>query len=225
MDLQELKTQWDAYDLKLDTIVRRDASRWRADHLDKADSRLRRLSRAVTVELAITAIGVLLLGSFIGDHFREARFLAPAILVHIFAIGLLIAGGRQLFAIKTIDYSAPIVDIQKRLENLRILRIRTTKWVFLLCPLLWTPFLVVALKGFLGVDAYAALDTTWLAVNVAFGVIVTLALVAISRRWTDRFARSPFFQRLMDDIAGRSLMDAERFLDTLSRFDKEESAA
>ncbi len=225
MELQELKAQWDVYDRKLDAIVRRDASRWRAEHLEKADSSLRRLSRSITVELAITAIGVLLLGSFIGDHFGKARFALPAILLHVFAIGLLISGGRQLYAVRTLDFAEPIVEIQKRLEQFRILRIRTTKWVFLLCPLLWAPFLIVALKGVLGVDAYAAFDSAWIAVNLALGVVVTLALIGISRRYADRFARSPFFQRLMDDIAGRSLSEAEAFMEALSRFEKEERAA
>jgi hypothetical protein len=48
-------------------------------------------------------------------------------------------------------------------------------------------------------------------------------LVWVSRRYADRMAQSPFVQRLMDDMAGRSLTAATAFLDQLASFEREDA--
>jgi hypothetical protein len=82
-------------------------------------------------------------------------------------------------------------------------RIRVTKWTLLSAPLLWTPLLIVALKGQLGLDAYAIFSQSWLAANLE---------------------RSPCIQSLMRDIAGYNLTAAAGFLSSLARFEEESPA-
>jgi hypothetical protein len=221
MDLQDLQDRWAAYDRKLDASLRLNTRILRETGLNRVDSSLKRLTRLIVFELLTNLTAVVVLGVFLADHFREMRFAAPAVALDLFAVWLVIASVRQLEALASLDYSASIVSIQRRLELLRIDRIRTTKWVLLLSPLLWTPLLIVALEGLLGLDAYLFLDGSWLVSNLLFGLAFLLLMVWTARRFANRWQGSPFVQRLLDDIAGRSLSTATGFLSTLASFEEE----
>jgi hypothetical protein len=219
MELQDLKDRWADYDRKLDASLRFNATRLRSSAMDKADTALRPLSFFLWCELVIDAILILAIGSFAAGHLGEIRFLAPAVALHVSAILAIVANAHQLVALRSIDLGEPIVMIQKKLGQVRIARIRITKWTILLAPLLWAPLLIVTMKGLLGVDAYRAFGAPWLIANVAVGVAFLLLMLWASRHWADRLQRSPFVQRLMDDIAGRSLMAATRFVSEVARFE------
>jgi hypothetical protein len=221
MTLDDLKSQWTDLDRKLQANIRLNAQLLREQHLQNARSLLRPLIRLIVIEMLMNVVAVVLLGAFMASHI-EPRFLAPAIVLDLCAIGLIVAGGRQLGALSSIDYSAPVLAIQRKLETLRAQRIRTVQWTLLLAPLLWPPLLIVTLEGAFGVNPYEALNAEWLTVNVYFGMAMTLLLLWVSTQFADRWQSSTLLRRLMDDIAGRSLNKAAAFLASLSRFEQEE---
>jgi hypothetical protein len=221
MELEDLKNRWADYDRKLDRSLRLNTLALREATAGRVDSSLRRLTRLLWFELLTTLPLVFLLGRFVADHLREARFLVPGLALGLGALGLALSAIHQLNALATLDLGAPVVEIQKRLERLRIWRIRTTQWTLLLSPLLWVPMLVVALEGLIGLDAYRIFDTAWLIGNLLFGVAFLLLMVWVSRRFADRLHRSPLVQSLLDDFAGRSLVAATGFLGALRRFEEE----
>jgi hypothetical protein len=69
------------------------------------------------------------------------------------------------------------------------------------------------------------LGGAWLAVNALFGLAVIPVMAWVSRRYADRMAQAPFVQRLMNDLAGRSLTAATAFLDQLAAFEREDAHA
>ena len=221
MNLEELRDQWMAQNDKLEKSLRLNAALWRESGAHKARGALSGLSRAIWIELIMNFVAVVLLGSFIADHISETRFLVPAIVLDLCAIGLIITAARQLAALGQVDFAAPILVGQKRLEALRIQRIRETKWILILAPLLWTPLLIVALKGCLGVDAYAVFSSGWLLINLLVGLGLIPLMLWASRKFAGRFERSPFVRRLLDDIAGRNLTAAKAYLDRLADFGDE----
>jgi hypothetical protein len=223
IDLDDMKQRWEAQDEKLDTLLRLNTRLLQAPALGKAESAMRRLSRWLGIELLINFIAVLWLGSFLWDHAAEPRFLLPAAVLHLGVIALLGACIHQLVVIGSLDYGAPIVEIQKRLEALRAQRIRATMLTLLGAPLLWTPLLIVGLEGLLGLDAYAILSARYLLANVLFGLAVIPLAIWIARRYADRMGRSPLAQRLLRDLAGTNLNAAAGFLSRLERFAAEES--
>ena len=224
MELDDLKRTWEAHDRKLDASIRLNARLLHESVLGKAETALKPLSRWLVIELSVNLVAALWTGSFLRTHLAEPRYLVPAAALQLCAIALIVACVRQIVAIAQIDYSAPILGIQKRLESLRVGRIRTTMWILLLAPLAWTPLFIVALKSFLGVDVYAAFGAVWLAANVLFGLVVIAAGVWVSRRYADRMERSSLLQRLMRDIAGHNLTAATDRLRSLSEFEHEGGA-
>jgi hypothetical protein len=224
MDLDDLKQSWQQQDRKLDAGLRLNTVRLYVTTLKKAETSLRRLSWFLWLDLLIDIPLVVGLGSFIADHISEPRFVLPALLLDVFVIALMGLGIRQLVALGQTDSAAPVISLQKRTESLRIERLRAVKLILLASPLIWIPMLVVGLKGFLGVDAYAIFDHAWLLSNLLFGLALIPLAVWISRRYADRMERSPFVQRLMRDLAGTNLNAAQDYLGRLARFEEEAAA-
>ena len=225
MEIEDMKRLWEEQNRKLDASLRLNTRILRESVLGKAATAMTRLSWLLVPEILLNFVVVVWLGSFIADHIREARFLIPALVLDLGAMALFIDGIRQLVAILSIDYSAPIVTIQKRLGELKIQQVRITMLTLLTAPLLWIPLLIVALKSLLNLDAYMIFSGSWLAANVAFGVAVILLGVWISRRTAGWRKRSPLVQRLMRNIGGYNLNAATGFLSSLARFEEEESPA
>ena len=129
-------------------------------------------------------------------------------------------GIRQWIALRTLDYGAPVFDVQKRLATLRVGRIRTIKWILLLSPLLWTPTLLVGFHALTGLDPYAFMDGKWLAANLLFGLAFLAGMLWVSKRYGDRWNRFPAVRHLMDAIAGRSLVAANGTLEEIEQFER-----
>lgn len=230
MNLDDLKNRLAEQDARLDQLIRFNAAHVRELQFSKTRSSLRLLVSGIVFELLLTIVAVVWTGNFIAEHFHQLRFLLPAVLIDLCAIAYLGSCIRQLIAIANLDYSLPVVMVQKELGRLRVLRIRTTKWTMLLSFALWFPLLVVLLEGLIGVDLWKIVHAVgerdasmflWIGMNVLLGLVVALAIFWLSHRYADRMDRSPALQRLMNDLAGHSLTKALRSLDSISQFEAE----
>ncbi|MFA6957130.1 MAG: hypothetical protein WC538_14775 [Thermoanaerobaculia bacterium] len=229
MNIEDMKAAWAEHDRKLDSMLQLNLATLRDMRVNTARWSLRRLASGVVIELAITVLALLLLGNFISLHLDEPRFFVPALVVHLSAIALAGSCALQVAMIGSLDYAGPVVSVQKELGKLRILRVRTTKWTFILACVLWAPILVVVARGAIGVDLYMIASAVnradanfydWLVANVLFGAAVAIALLWISRRFPARFASSPIVKSFMDDIAGRSLTAAVESLESITTFER-----
>lgn len=221
MNFDELQRRWAAQDAGSAAAFSLDPQQLRQRAVAASRARLGWWRAGVTWELLLNAVAVLLLGSFLGDHFEAVRFAAPAALLLLAAIAYLSATIRQLAGTANLDYDGAVLDSQRRLAAVRVLRLRTTKWVFVLAPLLWVPLLIVALRGLLGIDAYATLDTGWLIANAAFGVLCVPLLLGLAHRLAARTDGSPWLRRLARDLAGPSLTAAQEQLAAIAEFERD----
>jgi hypothetical protein len=221
MELDDLKTAWRELDRRLDTGLALNRRVLKELKLDRTRSALRRLARLLWYELFSGVLAALLLGSFLADHLDAARFAVPAIVLHVVVVFTIVASGRQLARIGRIDYSAPVVTIQHELGELRASRVRITRWLLLLAPLLWTPLAIVGARGLFGFDVYRVFGPLWLALNLGFGLATLVLLVWVAHRYAERLGGSRFLKHLADDIAGRSLTTAMGFLEEIVRFEEE----
>jgi hypothetical protein len=219
MELDDLKELWTQSNRKLEASVRLNSLLVQQMNLGKTESYVRRLSWGAWFEVGVNLLAVALLGSFAAGHLREPRFLIPALSLGGYALALLIVRVRELVELANIDYAEPVVAIQKRLEDLRIRRIRTTIWTLLFAPLMWVPLLVVALRGLFGVDVYTVAAPSWFVANLLFGLAVIPAGMLLARRYGHVFERFSPVRSLADTIAGRSLAAALDALDTIRRFE------
>jgi hypothetical protein len=221
MELDELKQKWAEHDHKLEVNIRLTRQLLTATKMNRARSALQRLAVFVALESVVALAAIIVLGSFIGDHIAMVRFAVPAAALDLFEIASLILLIQQIRLALNIDYGSPVAAIQKQLESLRMLHIRHFQWTLLLAPLLWTPLLIVALEGFLRVDAYKTVGAAYLLANLLFGLAIIPLAIWLSKKFGDRMDRSPKIQWLMKELAGYNLNAASDFLATLSEFEEE----
>lgn len=219
IELDELKQKWAEYDAKLDLNIQLTRQLLTAKHMNRAQWALRRMALFLMVEGAITLAVIMVLGEFTGNHIETWRFFVPAAFLNLFQIALLVVLGQQIRIAMQIDYSEPIAVIQKQLTLLRLLSLRSTQWTFLLAPLLWTPLLIVGLKGLLHLDAYQVLGTSVLLCNLAVGLAIIPVALWLAKRFSGSMSRSPIMQRFVRGLAGYNLNEATRFLETLTEFE------
>ena len=170
--MDDLRKTWSEYDHKLDTNIRLSRQLLMATHLNRVRSPMRRLAFFLSLESVIQFAVVAALGSFIYEHIAMVRFALPAAALDVFTIAILIAMVRQIAGALQIDYDKPIAIIQKQLEDLRVLRIRYIQGIFLVATLVWTPLLIVVLKGFWELDAYRLFGTAYLVANLLLGLAI-----------------------------------------------------
>lgn len=225
MDLEDLRQIWQEQDRKLSAFLRADARRAAESTLRRAETSSRGIAWTVLLDLVLSAIPVIWLGSFIADHLAEPAFAIPAAVLDVLAIALLAAYARQYASLKTLDWTGPVAAIQRRLADVRVRRVRVIRWILFLSPLLWALMLVVGLKGFFGIDAYAGFGVRFIAANVLFGLAFLGAAVWVSRRYADRPGAHPFLRERIRDLAGRNLAEAERLAAAAAAFGQPDGAA
>jgi hypothetical protein len=212
MDIEELQRRWQEQERRLDAALRLNVRVVRELETRKVQSMLGRLTAEIAVELSLNVVTVLLVGSYLGGRVGAWRFVVPAVALLAGAVALVVAQAAQIARIRSIDYATPVVAIQKQLERVRVLRLRTAKWIVLLAPLCWTPLVIVAADALFGVDLYAVAPL-WLALNAVFGVVAIPSLMWLARR--------RMLQPLTRHLDARALTAARRFLDSLADFEAE----
>ena len=221
MDLDELKGKWAEHDRKLDEVIHINRRLLKASNLNGARSAMQRVAAWIALEAVIQFACVVGIGSFLAEHIAEPRFAVPAAALQVFAVGIFITLIRQITLALQIDYGKPIATIQKQLETLRMLRARYTQAIFLTATLVWAPLFIVALKAFVGLDAYHVFGAAFLWSNVAFGAAMIPLGIWSSRRFADSMDGSPIMRAVMRDILGRSFATAEGFVAAIAEFEKE----
>lgn len=224
MDFDTLQRRWDRLNQTLDARLDQQSQALRALYLQTVQRALRRSSWGLSAEVIITIPVLLLLGSFLATHINEPRFFVPALLLQLFATVQLALHIHMLVVLRSLDYSEPVVSIQKRLATLRVHWLRQLVWLYACLPLLWPPLLIVAMRGLLGLDAYTLLGLPYLGVNLLVGLACVPLILWLARALAPRVAHVPVLRRLVDDLTGRSIREALDALDAAAAFEREPRA-
>jgi hypothetical protein len=208
-DLEQMKAKWAEQDRQLGESIRLNRQLLGAIQLEGGRRRVRRVLGFTGIHAAAWGVCIVALGEFLYAHIGMARFALAAAALDVYAMGFLIALIRQMATGGRIGWGQPVASVQKRLEALRRVRVRTTQWAVLAGVVVWPAFAIVAAQALFGMDVYGMFGARWVAANALFGLVVAAAV------W--RFGGA----RIADDLAGRSLNEAGQFLARLAEFELE----
>jgi hypothetical protein len=222
MQLDDFQQRWLAQDQRIEKLE----LATRALQLDAELATPRRQLRwsriGDALEILLGAAFVLWTGTFMGIHRAEMQFVIPAAVLHLWGIATIGTAVARFYRTGAIDYAAPVVEIQRRLEAVRVFTLRSLRALFLFGVVVWgVPFAIVALRAWLGLDLYALLGT-----EALFGLLVAngalaLLLAIIVNRLSARLDRLPRLQKLVRALAGYNLTAAEDRLATIAAFERE----
>ncbi len=224
MELDDLKTTWQALDRHLERRNAIDLQLFRDRKLDKARHSLRPLFWGQLMQMFLIGIPFILLAAALWTQAGtdattlSMPLLAAGIFVHAYGVAAIALAGCTLGLIKTIDYSAPVLTIQKQLAKLRRFYVINGMIVGLPWWLMWVPVLMV-LSGIAGVDLYArAPSVVWIGLGIGFaGLLATWWF----HRWSRDPRRARLGKHLDDSITGGSIRKMQGILDEIGRFEQE----
>ena len=224
MDLDDIKAEWARRDQQLIDVLRLNARLSREVLIAPHQQRIRRAGAMGWFGMTMWILFLLGFGSFTADHFGEWKFFLPGAALQIWTIVMGVLTIREREALRAVDFSLPLVDIQSRLANLRMQRARSVQWAFLTGQILWwIPFVIVLFKGLLGVDLYRASPfmPPFIAWNLVFGIAFIPAALLIGRWVGPWLAGTRFSSTLLDMITGADLAAARATLGRIARFQEE----
>lgn len=232
MELDEMKALWqetaqetarrlDGIEsgLQLDRVRRQRAGE--AATRDRSRSKLRFVRLVLGYEIACGVLVALLAGSYLYDNLGTLRFALPGALLHFAALLNLGAALGQLVMLGRIDFAAPVVESQRRLAEVGLLRARANRWLLLSAPLLWALAVVVVPHGLAGFDVYRAFGLAWVAANFVFGVAVLAGAAWVQQSLAPASRAGTLLGRLGDDLTGRRVAAAASTLAGLDDFARE----
>ena len=218
MELDELKATWLALDRKLQQSNAIQLQLFKDGRFKNMRAGLRPLFWGQIVQILFGVLTVLIGIAFWSQNRDVAHLFCAGLILHIYGVLTIIAAGFTLGRIRTIDYSAPVLGIQKQLASVRRAYVGSGLVVGYAWWLLWIPFAVV-LFGFLGVDI-VKVAPTFVPLSTAIGIAGLLAMWGF-HRWASSPRRGKFGQRYAESLSGGSLRRAQRVLDEVKQFETE----
>lgn len=216
MELDDMKLAWQDVAGKLDRLQSEYAS-LRVDLRKQAASKpLRRTSALIGYEAIANSVLLVLLVAFIA-HEHVLRFLIPALLLLPAFTAICVTSVQQVATLLQVDFADSVIAIRGKLDRLYLLRRRGARMEFIFVCLLWVPLVIVGVRALGGGDLYA-MGATWLASNVALGVVMIPVGWWVAQRYRAALERTRWGQLLIDDCTGRGLAEARRRIAALAEF-------
>lgn len=220
MELDELKQAWARMEIRqegMEELLRQD---FRDQRMEKSQVSIRRTLWWLGLELVGWIAFVVWVASFWVAQRHTPHLLLIGLLLHVYGIAGIWSCATQWFLLARIHlFDAPVLVLQRRLAQLRRFRVYSTLALGLPWWCLWLLVPLVAVMDFTGVDLFAA-GAGWIWANMAVGLVGIGISVWLARRVAGRPIRSPFLQRIVDDMSGRNLLAASRQLDEIARFER-----
>jgi hypothetical protein len=164
--------------------------------------------------------GTLLFAPFWIAHLHEPALLISGLIMHLYCLALIVFGAIMQTQIARIDYSAPVLIIQRQLLRLRDIYafdgalILGLPWWFLYIPLI----IVLANMGS-GANIFHTAPS-FIYISVAIGIL-GLAATWWFYRWSHRPERARLGHMLDDSAAGGSIRRAQRAADEIASFEQQ----
>ncbi|HPA02204.1 MAG TPA: hypothetical protein PLK29_08310 [Chiayiivirga sp.] len=218
MELDDLKSAWQTLDRRIERQSRLQFQLLRERHLDTVRSRLRRLfwGKIVTI---LFGDALLYLGIMASIGYRDTpHLLACSLFLLAYGACLIVLGGVALVRIDRVDYSAPVLDIQRRIAHLERKEIVSGICIGLPWWLLWLAIFLLEMKSWAGIDLWLSAPAFVLA-SIAAGIAgLAISIWAFRRSHTAPQSRvGRWFERR---IGAQGLREARRRLEEVRSFEQ-----
>jgi hypothetical protein len=218
--LEELRKEWSDRSQRLDERLRLNAHLLRDDWIEQQRERMWKLGPFGKFSMVVWIATMVLLGHFLGTHANQPALFVTALVIDVWVIAAGFTEVRQQQALRNLDFGLPLIELQGRVEALRIARIRSFNRALLTGQIVWwIPFVVVVFASTFGMNLYLLPQfRAFAAWNIAGGIAFIPLAMWLSRRYGERYSRSSIVRRIADSIAGRDIAAAREYLEKLRRF-------
>ena len=219
LTLEDLRNEWIDHNRRLDERLRLSTHLLRDDWIERQRQRAWKVGPFGGFGMAAWITTAVLVGVFLGAHADEPALFATALVIEVWVIATGMAQVQQKLALRNLDFGLPLLELQARVESLRIARIRAFNIALLTGQIVWWIPMIVVVAGAFGLNLFLSPQfLVYAAWNIALGVAVIPLAIWLSRRYGERLSRSSIMRHIADSIAGRDIAVAREVLETLHRF-------
>ncbi|MEY2505724.1 MAG: hypothetical protein QOH01_53 [Verrucomicrobiota bacterium] len=215
-ELDDLKTAWQTLNRTLERQNILALHQFKETKLGRFRSGLRPLVLGQLSLLVIGAAITVASAQFWVKHLEAPFLLGCGVFLQGYGIMFIAFAARDLLLIRRIDYSAPVIAIQKQLAELRTWHIRAAAWHGLAGSVAWLPVMIVLLHV-MGANAFTdkPAKVAWL--------ISTAAVCLLANYGLMRLARSPgkWGRALRKSWIGSGVNRAQAMLDEIEEFESD----
>lgn len=217
--LEEFRNEWSDHSRRLEERLQLNAQLLRGDWIERQRERVWMLGSFGKLSMVVWIATTVLLNIFLGTHANQPALFVTALVLDIWVIATGIAHVHQKQALRNLDFGLPLLELQARVESIRIARIRSFNVAFLTGQIVWWIPFVVVVAGAFGANLYLSPKfRAYAAWNIAFGIAFIPLAIWLSRRYGERLSLSSIARHIADSIAGRDIAAAREFLEMLRRF-------
>lgn len=217
MELDEMKLAWQSLDRRLEEHLALNKKALLQEKRSKASGKLRPLVWGQGMQMIIGSIMALMAAGFWSATRDIPHLFYAGLSLNIYGVLLIIFGGVMQGFMSRVDYSAPVIEIQKQLAQVRSLYVRAGSILGLVWWLLWIPLTMVVFAWAFGFDIYAKgppmMVLSWWIIGFT-GLLATVGFMA----WASK--RPGLSKKMEASAAGKSLNNAVTFLDEIAEFEK-----
>lgn len=217
MELDDMKMAWQSLDQRLESFIALNQQELLREKRRQAGTVLRPLVWGQGVQIILGSALALIAAGFWSATSHIPHLFYAGISLNVYGVLLVICGGAMQGLMSHVDYSAPVLNIQKQLTQLRRTYIAASTFLGLIWWLMWIPLTMVVFAWAFGFDIYANAPTNMLAIWVAIGITGLIATFGYMRWASKRPALSDRIERI---AAGKTLNDAQKFLEEIAEFEK-----
>lgn len=220
MELDDLKQALIRLDRRLEEQTAVNVAQVRREARSRLEESLRPLGRAQTWLIVTGA-----LTTFVGVavwHGTRGTISGPfvsGVILHLYGIAMIVFGAVTKVLIAGIDWSGPVLEIQRRLARVRKAHVLAGIVIGLSWCMLWIPALIALAQFLFGVDIFAPSPSTWLWMMAGgLGLMIAAGLFQYWAGVTGRTAVSAAIGRA---YTGEHLARAQAELDSIQRFERD----
>jgi len=219
MEISELKEIWREMDQKLAHQNSLQMALLREKKLGSTRSKLKPLFWGMAVQLLFGLVSVLYSAPFWVRNLDTPVLWINGLIVHAYGLIIMVLAGAIMFRINRIDVSAPVLEIQKQIVELKKSYIKSGWIAGLPWWVLWLPYTIVVSHEKFGLFA-EGLPTPFIGIFAlcTLGLFLTLAAVM----WARNPKRPELAAKTEAMLAGVSLTNAQQSLNDLLRFEQQE---
>lgn len=175
MELDELKIGWQALERRVAALEVQLPARGASP----VHAELRPLVVGQSVQAVFGVALAMAAGTFWFDHRDAPGLLVAGLLLHLYGIAMIVAAARNLVLAARARASAPLLELQARVAELRAWRIREGSWFGVVGCFMWVPMIVWAF-GMAGVDI-VAIRPAYVGWNLLTAVVCLVVYLAVRR--------------------------------------------
>jgi hypothetical protein len=217
-ELDDLKSAWQTLSRNLERQHALTLHQFRETKSRRFRSGFRWLVIGQILQIICGGLLAVFAARFWFGHLGVVHAMIYGISLHAYGLMLIIFAGRDLDLIRRLDYSAPVVELQKQIAELRQWHVRSALWFGITGCLIWIPF-ILALAYSAGADIWAHNPGVvgWLVVS---GLLPTALLLGVVL-WSRRPGKAKLARILEENSVGRSVNRAQALVDEIAQFERE----